>query len=112
MNIVNEEQLDFDDVMIVPQPSTIESRKDTIITKPYTFKWTGKTIEGNPAMAANMATTGTFEMARELQKHQMLIIIKILRITIKIFKKRKAFDLLLRVNIGTNQKLKNFITFL
>lgn len=71
MNIVNEEQLDFDDVMIVPQPSTVESRKDAIITKPYTFKWTGKVIEGNPAIAANMSTTGTFEMARELQKHQM-----------------------------------------
>lgn len=71
MNIVNEEQLDFDDVMIVPQPSTVESRKDAIITKPYTFKWSGKTIEGNPAIAANMSTTGTFEMAREMQKHQM-----------------------------------------
>lgn len=71
MDIVNEEQLDFDDVMIEPRPSTVESRKDTIITKPYKFKWTGKVIEGNPAIAANMATTGTFEMARELQKHQM-----------------------------------------
>ena len=70
-NIINEEQLDFDDVMIVPQPSEIESRKDTVIVKPYYFKWAGKSIEGNPAMAANMATTGTFEMAKELQKHQM-----------------------------------------
>ena len=71
MDIVNEEQLDFDDVMIMPQASTVESRKDAIITKPFKFKWTGKVIEGNPAIAANMATTGTFEMARELQKHQM-----------------------------------------
>ena len=71
MDIMNEEQLDFDDVMIQPQPSTIESRKDAIITRPYKFKWTGKVIEGNPAIAANMATTGTFEMAKELQKHQM-----------------------------------------
>jgi len=66
-----EEQLDFDDVMIVPQNSCVESRKDAVITKPYRFKWTNKVIEGNPAIAANMATTGTFEMARELQKHQM-----------------------------------------
>lgn len=71
MDIINEEQLDFDDVMIQPQPSTIESRKDAVITRPYKFKWTGKVIEGNPAIAANMATTGTFEMAKELQKHQM-----------------------------------------
>lgn len=71
MNIIKDEQLDFDDVMIAPQPSNVESRKDAIITRSYKFKWTGKTIEGNPVIAANMATTGTFEMARELQKHQM-----------------------------------------
>jgi len=65
------EQLDFDDVMIIPRNSCVESRKDAIITKPYKFKWTNKVIEGNPAIAANMATTGTFAMAEELQKHQM-----------------------------------------
>ena len=66
-----DDQLDFEDVMIKPQNSNVESRQDAVITKPYKFKWTGKVIEGNPAIAANMATTGTFEMARELQKHQM-----------------------------------------
>lgn len=71
MMILDEEQLDFDDVMIVPRPSEIKSRKDTTIIRPYKFKYSSKTIEGNPAIAANMATTGTFEMARELQKHQM-----------------------------------------
>lgn len=71
MDIVNEEQLDFDDVMIMPQSSAIESRKDTTIVKPLKFKWTGRVIEGNPACAANMSTTGTFEMAKELEKHQM-----------------------------------------
>ena len=69
--IIDEEQLDFDDVMIIPRPSTVESRKDTTIVKPFKFKWTGKVIEGSPAIAANMTTTGTFEMAKELQKHQM-----------------------------------------
>ena len=44
MDITHEEQLDFDDVMIAPQPSNIESRKDAIITKPYTFKWKGKEL--------------------------------------------------------------------
>lgn len=66
-----DEQLDFDDVMIKPRNSNVESRQDTVITKTYKFKWADKVIEGNPAIAANMATTGTFEMARELQKHQM-----------------------------------------
>lgn len=71
MSIINEEQLDFDDVMIMPKPSEVESRSDAQIVRPYTFKWTGKTIEGNPAMVANMTTTGTFEMARKFQEHQM-----------------------------------------
>ena len=68
---IREEQLDFDDVMIVPKPSTIESRKDANIIRPYTFKWSGKTIEGNPGMASNMDSTGTFEMAKVLQQHKM-----------------------------------------
>ena len=69
--IINEEQLDFDDVMIVPRSSDIKSRKDVEIVKPIKFKYSGRTITGNPAIAANMDTTGTFAMARELQKHQM-----------------------------------------
>ena len=51
-----DDQLDFDNVMIKPQNSNVESRQNAVITKTYKFKWTGKTIEGNPAIAANMAT--------------------------------------------------------
>lgn len=69
--IINEEQLDFDDVMIKPIPSTVESRADAKIVKPFRFMWSGKTIEGNPAIASNMDCTGTFSMAQELEKHQM-----------------------------------------
>ncbi len=69
--IYDETQLDFDDVMIVPRPSTVESRADASIVRPYKFKWSGRTIEGNPAIASNMDCTGTFEMAKELEKHQM-----------------------------------------
>ena len=69
--IREEEQLDFKDVMIVPTPSTVESRSHTSVVRPYKFMWSGKTIEGNPAIASNMDCTGTFEMAKELEKHQM-----------------------------------------
>ena len=64
-------ELDFDDVMIRPCDSDINSRFNVRITKPYRFRWSPKIIEGNPAIAANMATTGTFEMAKKLQKHRM-----------------------------------------
>lgn len=69
--IYQEEQLDFDDVMIMPRPSTVESRAHASIIRPYQFKWSGRTLEGNPAIASNMDCTGTFEMAKELQKHKM-----------------------------------------
>jgi len=65
------EELDFDDVMIRPKESNINSRFDVKIVKPYHFKWSDKVIEGNPAIAANMATTGTFEIAKVMQKHRM-----------------------------------------
>lgn len=65
------EQLDFDDVLIMPQPSGLNSRSEVDITKDYKFKWSGKTIRGCGVVAANMATTGTFEMAKEFQKHKM-----------------------------------------
>lgn len=69
--IIDEEQLDFDDVMIKPIPSTVESRANAKIVKPFRFMWSGKVIEGNPAIASNMDCTGTFEMAKELEKHKM-----------------------------------------
>jgi len=69
--IINNEQLDFDDVMIKPIPSTVESRADAKVVRPFRFKWTGRTIEGSPALASNMDCTGTFDMAKELEKRQM-----------------------------------------
>ncbi len=67
----NEPLLDYSDVLIVPHTSTIDSRKDVNINKLYEFRWGAPILEGCGVTAANMATTGTFEMAREFQKHQM-----------------------------------------
>ena len=67
----NETQLDFSDVLITPRPSNINSRGDVDITRDYTFKWSGKTVKGCGVIAANMATTGTFEMAKVFQQHRM-----------------------------------------
>lgn len=73
MNIFvdQEEQLDFQDILIAPRPSEVQSRKDVDITKKYTFKHSGKEIVGSPVIAANMISCGTFEIARHLQKHKM-----------------------------------------
>lgn len=69
MRIVNDIQLDFDDVLIQPKRSTLNSRKEVEIYRE--FKWKnndGKELsfKAIPIMASNMGTTGTIEMAKVL----------------------------------------------
>lgn len=69
--------LDFDDVMIRPRPSNINSRSLVSLEKEFVFssrslnqreiKW-----KGVPIIAANMDTTGTFEVYNVLSRHKML----------------------------------------
>ena len=70
-NIIEEIQLDYCDVMIKPKRSTLNSRNEPNIYRDYKFKWTDKIINGNGLMIANMATTGTFEMAKVMQYNKM-----------------------------------------
>ncbi len=69
-------KLDFDDVLIKPKKSYINSRKDVNLEQTFVFKniynetklsWTGI-----PIMSSNMDTVGTFEMYRELSKYKMI----------------------------------------
>jgi len=69
MRIIEETQLDFNDVLIQPKRSTLNSRKEVEIYRE--FKW--KDCNGDehsfnaiPIMAANMGTTGTLKMAEAL----------------------------------------------
>jgi GMP reductase len=68
MNINNDAKLDFDDVLLVPQRSHAASR--SLVDVKRTFKFFHSSLEwsGVPIMAANMDTTGTFEMAESLSK--------------------------------------------
>jgi len=68
--------LDFDDVMIVPQYSELSTRSQVKLEKEFIFTnkinnepiiWTGI-----PIIAANMDTTGTFEVYNVLSKYKML----------------------------------------
>ena len=70
-NIVEEVQLDYCDVMIKPKRSTLNSRKEPCVYREYKFKHSNKKIYGNGFTVANMATTGTFEMAEVLAKNFM-----------------------------------------
>lgn len=56
-------KLDFKDVLIRPKRSTLKSRSEVSLERTFTFRHSPRTWTGVPIMAANMDTTGTFEMA-------------------------------------------------
>lgn len=72
MQIENEVKLDFKDVLIRPQLSTLKSRSEVDISRTFKFKHTGFEWTGVPIVAANMDSTGTFEMFDALSKHQVM----------------------------------------
>lgn len=71
MRIENEIKLGFKDVMIRPKRSTLKSRSEVSLLRNFKFLHSSHTWQGIPVMAANMDTTGTFEMAEALAKQQL-----------------------------------------
>jgi len=66
MNIM----LDFDDVLIVPQFSDINSRSEVKLKTEISGKW-GAKIKGVPIIAANMDGVGTFSMNESLSSYDV-----------------------------------------
>lgn len=64
--IINETKLDFDDVLIRPKRSTLNSRSEVCIQREFKFKYSPRIFHAVPIMIANMDTVGTFAMARTL----------------------------------------------
>jgi len=73
--VLTEIKLDFKDVLFRPKRSTLRSRSEVSLERAFTFKNSKRTWAGVPVVAANMDTTGTFEMAEALTKHKMLVAI-------------------------------------
>jgi GMP reductase len=71
MRIEDSIKLDYSDVLMRPKRSTLISRRDVSLEREFTFRYSDITYKGIPIMAANMDTTGTFEMARALLKFNM-----------------------------------------
>jgi len=67
MRIETEIKLDFKDVLIRPKRSTLSTRSNVDISREYRFRHAQVDYHGVPVIAANMDTTGTFEMARALE---------------------------------------------
>lgn len=73
MRIENDVKLDYQDVLIRPKRSTIESRSDVVLEKKYSFRNSGATYIGVPIMASNMVGVGTIGMAKAFHKHKMFV---------------------------------------
>ena len=67
--IINETKLNFDDVLIRPKRSTLNSRSDVCIQRDFRFKYSDRKLVSVPIMVANMDTVGTFNMAKALSSH-------------------------------------------
>ena len=72
MKILDDIKLDFSDVLILPKITQYSSRSEVSLEKTITFKYSPYTWTGVPIMVSNMDTTGTIEMAIEMQKHKVL----------------------------------------
>lgn len=70
--IINEIKLDFDDVLIRPKRSTLNSRSEVSLTRNFHFKYSPRELSCTPIMVANMDTVGTFDMSKSLSKYQAI----------------------------------------
>jgi GMP reductase len=69
--IIDETKLDFDDVLILPQRSTLTSRSDIELDRTFYFYHSPRVWKGVPIIAANMSFC-SFDMAKELARHRMI----------------------------------------
>jgi len=69
--LLNETKIDFDDVLIVPQRSTLTSRSQIQLERTFNFYHSPRTWTGVPIMCANMSFC-SFEMAKALSKHKII----------------------------------------
>ena len=69
--IINESKLDFDDVLIVPQRSTLTSRSEINLERTFKFYHSPRNWTGVPIICANMSFC-SFNIAKALAKHKMI----------------------------------------
>jgi GMP reductase len=70
--IINETKLDFDDVLIRPKRSTLNSRSEVDLSRTFKFAHSPRELTCVPIMVANMDTVGTIGMAKSLTQHKAI----------------------------------------
>jgi GMP reductase len=69
--IINDTKLNFDDVLIVPQRSTLTSRSEIQLEKTFNFYHSPRQWTGIPILCANMSFC-SFDIAKALARHKMI----------------------------------------
>lgn len=72
MRIERDIKLDFDDVLIKPNRSTLSSRADVNLLRTFRFYHSPKELTCLPVMCSNLSSVAGLEMAKALQKYRMI----------------------------------------
>lgn len=65
-------KLDYDDVLIVPQRSELNSRSEVDLSRKFVTKHSNVELNICPIIASNMYNTGTIEMAKSFLKYNLM----------------------------------------
>jgi GMP reductase len=71
MKIRRGRKIDFEDVLIVPRESKLNSRSEVNLNVEYLMANSGRIWKGIPIIASNMDTVGTIEVYNEFKKYNM-----------------------------------------
>lgn len=72
MFISQDFKLDFEDVLIVPQRTTLESRSEVVIERKFSFYHSPRIWSGVPIMCSNMVPLTSLAMAKRLSKYKIV----------------------------------------
>lgn len=72
MIISQDAKLDFQDVLIVPQRTTLESRNEVIIDRRFVFYHSPRVWKGVPIMCSNMVPLTSLAMAKSLSRYKIV----------------------------------------
>jgi GMP reductase len=73
--VISDIKLDFQDVLILPKNSNVDSRSDVSLERTFKFKYYPKELTCVPIIAANMSTIGTIKMAKKLSELKCLTVL-------------------------------------
>lgn len=72
MIVSQDVKLDFQDVLIVPQRTTLESRSEVIVERKFSFYHSPRIWEGVPIMCSNMVPLTSMAMAKKLSEYKIV----------------------------------------